>query len=64
VSPLNSDIFLLSNCLQQTSPPTRPTLLTPEDLQRIEYIQFLYQQRIELGKNSFRNSFIYIFEEK
>jgi len=64
VSPLNSDIFLLSNCLQQTSPQTKPTLLTPEDLQRIEYIQFLYQNRIELGKNILWNSYIYIFGEK
>ncbi|CAF4396079.1 unnamed protein product, partial [Adineta steineri] len=51
ISPTNSEIFFLSNCLQQTSPQIKSGLLSQEDLQRIEYIQLLYQKRIELARD-------------
>lgn len=50
LSPMNSDLFLFSNYLPQTPPPPEVALLSPDDLQRIEYIQLLYHRRIELGK--------------
>lgn len=49
---MNSDLFLFSNYLPQTPPQPEPALLSPDDLQRIDYIQMLYQKRIELGKSS------------
>ncbi|CAF1247842.1 unnamed protein product [Rotaria magnacalcarata] len=51
VSPLNSDFFMISNCLQQSSVETKRGLLSQEDFQRIEYIQLLYQRRIELARD-------------
>ncbi|CAF2659225.1 unnamed protein product [Rotaria sp. Silwood2] len=51
VSSSKSNFFILSNCLQQTSSQTKQGLLSPEDLQRIEYIQFFYQKRIELARD-------------
>ncbi|CAF3427442.1 unnamed protein product [Rotaria socialis] len=48
VSPLNSDFFMIPNCLQQSSVEAKRGLLSQEDFQRIEYIQLLYQRRIEL----------------
>ena len=47
---MNSDLFLFSNYLPQTPPQPVVALLSPDDLQRIEYIQLLYHRRIELGK--------------
>lgn len=43
-------MLYLTNCLQQPSPRPVQSLLSSEDLQRIDYIQMLYQKRIELGK--------------
>ncbi|CAF0770548.1 unnamed protein product [Rotaria sp. Silwood1] len=51
VSSSKSNFFILPNCLQQTSSEANRGLLSPEDLQRIEYIQFLYQKRIELARD-------------
>ncbi|UJR37041.1 hypothetical protein I4U23_029746 [Adineta vaga] len=51
VSPLNPDLLLITNCRQQTSTQTRVGLLSSEDLQRIEYIHLLYQNRIELARD-------------
>ncbi|CAF1063074.1 unnamed protein product [Rotaria sordida] len=51
VSSPKSNLFILSNYRQQTSSKTQQGLLSPEDLQRIEYIQFLYQKRIELARD-------------
>ena len=55
----NSQVFLqfLTFIEKPVRPPsTKCGLLSSEDLQRIENIQFLYQKRIELGSSFTRNS--------
>jgi len=49
-APLDSSIFFLQTPYHQSSPQPRQSLLSQEDLQRIEDIQMVYQNRIELGK--------------
>jgi hypothetical protein len=43
--------LLFSNCLQENPEHVKKPLLSVEDSQRVDYIQHLYQKRIELGKN-------------
>lgn len=41
----------LNDCLHENIIDNTRNKLTDEDLQRIDYIQFLYQRRIELGNH-------------
>ncbi|CAF3977952.1 unnamed protein product, partial [Rotaria sordida] len=50
-SILDQELSLFSQCLQEHSVQSKKTLLSPEDLQRLESIQFFYQKRIELARD-------------
>lgn len=45
--PLDTDLLFVQKSYPQTS---SSSLLSQEDRQRIEYIQMVYENRIELGK--------------
>jgi hypothetical protein len=47
---LDQELSLFSECLQGNAIQSKKTLLSIEDLQRVESIELLYQKRIELGK--------------
>jgi len=52
LTSIDPNILLLTDFTDLLSPQTQQALLTSEDVQRVETISLLYQQRIELGTYS------------
>jgi hypothetical protein len=50
-SILDQELSLFSECLQGNSLQSKQTLLSIEDLQRVESIEVLYKKRIELARD-------------